>query len=315
MKRLFFLIISVVSASLFGEIDPFDKQMGEMYDTNNQPFKDITNQVLNSIYTSREVKQEIRSHHRKIFSFLYPSDGLKVKGFISFSESNSTCHPLLFLFRGGNRNFALLNPGDKLANHGDYTVIATTLRDGISEGTDEFGGADVDDNKNLIEYLPVLERAFHFSVCPKHTYMIGPSRGGMEMFLTLARFPKLQDHIDKVVSLSGMLDINQMLRERKDMKEMMIDDFGLKPGENEQEWVAKRNPMDAIAKIKKSLPVLIIQGTRDNRVSLDQGYHFIQKMTKEGGHPTYWEVPGGDHTLQNEPQIPSQIFQWLESNE
>ncbi len=317
MKKFSYLLISVIffklSLSLYGDSgDIYDAKMKELYDTDKQSFKDITQKVLNSGYTSQNVKNEIIENHRRIFSFLYPSDGIKVKGFISFSQSGPKCHPLLFLFRGGNRNFALLNPGDKLANHGDYTVVATTLRGGISEGVDEFGGADVDDNKNLFNYLPVLEKTFHLTTCPHKTYMIGPSRGGMEMFLTLARYPRIQNQVDKVVSLSGLLDMPLMVQEREGMRTMFIEDFGYKPRKNDQSWVKIRNPIESLAYIRKSLPVLVIQGTQDNRISLNQGYHFLEKMTEEGGHPTYWEVKGGDHTLQNKPEVSNQIFKWLE---
>lgn len=40
----------------------------------------------------------------------------------------------------------------------DYTVFATCYRGGVSEGTDEFGGAGVKDVYNLIKHIPKLEK-------------------------------------------------------------------------------------------------------------------------------------------------------------
>ncbi len=57
--------------------------------------------------------------------------------------------------RGGNRMFGLMHPA--YASIKNYTVLTTTYRGGVSEGTDEFGGNEVNDVVNLVKYLPVIE--------------------------------------------------------------------------------------------------------------------------------------------------------------
>ena len=63
------------------------------------------------------------------------------------------------------------------------------------------------------------------------------------MFLSLAQSPSLQSYVSKAASLSGHLDIQECMRYRPDMRKMFIRDFGLVPGENEEQWTARRNPL------------------------------------------------------------------------
>jgi dipeptidyl aminopeptidase/acylaminoacyl peptidase len=285
------------------------KQVAKLYELKpEEQIRDITASVLESKDLTEIAKNQILHSKRRIFVFWYPSDGLKVKGFISLVPQPIN-NPLLILLRGGNRAWALLNPGTILASHANYTVISTTYRGGISEGEDEYGGADVNDVKNLIEFIPTLSQLLSLELTPSYTYMLGGSRGAMQMFLTLARYPYLQNRIDKIVSLSGLLDIEIQMAERPDMKQMFIDDFGLKT--NEQEWINRRNPILTVPHIKKSLPILILQGTADSRVNLKEGHCMKAALKANGNLVTYVEIEGGEHCLANIPNRMEIIGQWL----
>lgn len=277
-----------------------------------QKWRDVTKQVLASPLTAKIAKNSIRSHHRRLIVFEYPSDGLLIKGFISFTPKPDD-HPLIILFRWGNQNFALMNPGVNLANYGDYTVVSSALRGGVSMGHDEFGGSDIHDMKNLINFLPQLGEELGIRL-PKCMYMIGPSRGGLEMFLTLAHYPELQNRVIKVVALSSILDLHRQILDRPyDMKTMLIEDFGLpKNPIAEENWINKRDPLKTIPYLKKSLPILIIQGTQDPRVNLSEGHHMVENLQKTGHRVDYWEIRGGNHTLSNIPQVMQMIVPWLE---
>jgi dipeptidyl aminopeptidase/acylaminoacyl peptidase len=277
-----------------------------------ESWRDITAKILSSPYTHQTAKEAIEAHHRRIIVFQYPSDGLKIKGFISFTPQPAH-HPLLVVFRWGNQNFALMNPAINLTTYGDYTVVSSTLRGGVSEGQDEFGGADVHDMKNLIAYLPTLAQQLGISLDSQCMYFLGPSRGGLEMFLTLARYPHLQNRVTKAVALSALLDLRRQIQDRPaDMKAMFIQQFGLKEGPGEKEWVAQRDPLQTIPYLKKNLPILIIQGTDDPRVSLAEGRHMVRALQQTGHQVDYWEVKGGNHTLTNTPRLMEHIAQWLE---
>lgn len=276
-----------------------------------QDLIEITPQLLDSTFISDTSKKAILENQRRIFVFEYPSDSFKVKGYISVVPNPSE-HPILVNLRGGNRTFGIPNPGGDIAVARDYTVIASVYRGGICEGQDEFGGEDVNDVQNLIKYIPALEEKIGEKIHNDKLFLMGCSRGAMEMFLALARFPDLQKMVTKAVSLSGLSDMRLTMIDRPDMREMFISDFGLVPGDNEEDWINHRDPMVAVEKIRADLPILMVAGTEDDRVELGETYSLIQKLTETGHNVEYIEVPGGDHMLVNQDDRLSFILDWLE---
>lgn len=273
---------------------------------------EITEDFLKSPFVDPQKKQAIESTGRRIFIFIYPSDGLKVKGIISF-VLNPSLYPTIVLLRGGNRIFGIPNPADDLFSPGNFTVVSTLYRDGVSEGTDEYGGKDVNDVKHLIDFLPHLEDQLQLTFQKDKMFLVGCSRGGMQLFLTLARFPELQKRFKKAVSLCGVLDMRHCIDSRSDMKEMFIDDFGLKEGVNESSWIELRDPLKTVEKIDPQLPILIIQGTSDIRVDLIEGHRMVERLLAHGSDVTYWEVEDGDHCLRNVKEKTQKICEWLVS--
>lgn len=273
--------------------------------------QDVTAELLKSPYVKEAQKEAIKNFNRRVLIFVYPSDGFRIKGLISFVPEPQN-HPTLVFLRGGNRIFGVLNPGSDLVCFERYTVISTMYRGGVSEGLDEFGGNDVSDVKNLIDFIPDLERKIGINFQNKKMFLLGGSRGGMQMFLALARFPELQNRFSKVVSLSGMLDMHQCIASRSDMKEMFVKDFGLEKRVNEDAWIDKRDPLLTVDQISSQLPILIVQGTDDNRVSLEEGYKMVSKLKSAGNNVCYLEVEGGTHCLKNIDDRVKLISNWLE---
>jgi dipeptidyl aminopeptidase/acylaminoacyl peptidase len=95
----------------------------------------------------------------------YLSDGLRVKGYISYPIDKSKKYPCVIWNRGGIGNkgaidsFTARGLFGQIASWG-YVVFATQYRgnDG-GEGTDEFGGDDVNDVLNLIPLADEIENA------------------------------------------------------------------------------------------------------------------------------------------------------------
>ena len=271
---------------------------------------EITEKILQSPHIQDILKDQIIEFNRRIFVFIYPSDGLKIKGVISIS-SHPENYPLIVYLRGGNRIYGIPNPGNFLLNFEHYNFLTTTYRGGVSEGEDEFGGNDVNDVKNLMDFLPELEKKLGINLQQRQMYLLSCSRGGMQMFLALARFPELQNRFAKIASLSGLLDMRQSLAERPDLEEMFTKNFGLTIEEKE-EWINRRDPLLAAEKIRQDLPILIVQGTDDNRVSLEQGYNMVSKLESMGNNVTYWEFDGGNHCLSNIQNRTEMIVNWFE---
>jgi len=279
------------------------------------PPRESRDESIPEIYRKVEGKGmlEVSSHlnlpspRRRVVLFEYPSDGIMIKGCISFLPEASE-KPLLVFLRGGNRFHELLSPDNRWSFFQDYTVLATTYRGGMNEGTDEFGGEDVNDVKNLIDYLRTLEKQLGFTFTSKQKYMVGMSRGAMMMFLAFARCPKLQHFFDKVVSLTGLLDIELFLNNRPELKASFEKDFGYS---SDPSWSDRRNPILCAPSIAKDFPILILQGSADRRVFPEEGYRMLEALKENRCSVEYLEVPGGDHCLENCPDAIDLIHQWL----
>jgi len=293
------------------ELLQMSKETAKLYTLNsNETLKEITQDLLVHPNTSDLVRTAISKHHHKYYVFSYPSDGLMIKGYISLPEKIHGPLPLIILLRGGNRLFVLPHPGELTAQDG-YSVIATTNRGGVSEGEDEFGGDDVNDSKNLMDFLPALEKKLNILFHTTDKYMVGFSRGGMQLFLLLERYPDLQNKIKKIASISGLLNLTYALKDRPDFKKTMLEDFGFTDDDNGKLWVAKRQPINYISRLSKNLPILIAQGTEDTRVCLKQGYDMLNALQNAGHNVTYIEIEGGNHMLTNTPCFIPTLMDWL----
>lgn len=316
-KLLGLAVLALFSFTLEEEnrnIEESSKRIESIYDLGEDNWRDVTDKVLSNPETPQKSKEDIQAFHRRIIIFKYPSDGIWVKGFFSYTP-NPNHHPLLILFRWGNMNFALMNPGVELATYRNYSVLSSTLRGGVSEGKDEFGGADVNDMKNLIDFLPRLAEELGIQLHPPCIFMLGPSRGGLEMFLTLSRFPELQNKVNKVVALSAILDLHRLIKDRpEDMGNLLRQQFGLEKGAKGEAWIAKRDPLNSVPYLKPSLPILIVQGTADTRVNIAEGRRMVETLKQSGRSVEYWEIPKGDHVLMNTPYLMNDVVHWLEAN-
>ncbi len=285
------------------------KMSASIYELNpGETIKEITQALYIHPNTSEIVKNSISQKNHRYFVFSYPSDGLNVKGYLSLPGNLQRPIPLIILLRGGAGLFGLPHPGIFSAQEG-YAVVSTTYRGGVSEGRDEYGGDDVNDVVNLFNYLPVLEQIFQISFHPNNKYMVGYSRGGMELFLTLGRYPEIQQRIKKVASITGQLNLTNTIQARPYLRKYYEDNFGLV--ENDKEWFVKRQPITYASRISKFLPIMIAQGSEDKRICLSEGYDLLQTFHDLGHLITYVEVEGGDHVLNNSSDFIPVLMDWL----
>ena len=329
-ERLFLFSLGFSSSMMAGPIDPsLQKQLAlegkaiyqecleiasEFYSlSEDEDLKEMTEAILTSPKTEDGLKQKILSTGRRFFLFKYPSDGYQVKGYLSFVSEPSNRDLLLFL-RGGHKIFGLPHPATDLTCMEDYTVLITTYRGGVSDGMDQHGGEEVSDIENMLKFLPELSKKLDVNLAPKNTYMLGRGRGAMEMFLALDRSVFLKERVKKAVSLSGVLDLQECISYRSEVKESFIKYFGLIPEVNEESWIASRNPIHVVPHLPKDLPFLILQGTDSPRSSPKEADHMVQKLKEHGIPFQFVEVPGGGYALENVPTRAEMISHWLKSN-
>lgn len=250
----------------------------------------------------------------KIF---YLSDGLKVKGYISYPKDKSKKYPCIIWNRGGIGNkgaidsFTARGIFGQLASWG-YIVFATQYRgnDG-GEGHDEFGGDDVNDILNLIPLADEIENADS-----KNWGIEGWSRGGMMTYLTLTRtdIPAYPAGGFKCAIVSGgIANLRCNSDESTFMRRLYEATMGKYKEKDFYEKCESRSIVKFPEKLPKNTPILIIHGTDDERVlphdSIDLSYKLLELKIPF----RLVMLEGGDHFLKkHRKEVDEMRRKWFE---
>jgi len=203
----------------------------------------------------------------------YISDGLKINGYIAYPKKNEEKYPCMIWCRGGFGNAGALDDFyaqgilGQLASWG-YIVFESQYRGNVGgEGTDEFGGEDINDILNLIPLADELDFA------DNNIWGIeGWSRGGMMTYLTLTK----NDIFKAAISTGGISNLNCTPDESHFMKKL----FKLNHLNLDEKYCFSRTILNSVDKYSKTTPTLLIHGTNDVRVpahhSLDLSYKFLE---------------------------------------
>ena len=211
-----------------------------------------------------------------LFGITYLSDGLKVKGYLIEPKAEGK-YPCIIYNRGGNRDFAMLNPlriaffKSKLASKG-YVIIASNYRgvDG-GEGIEEFGGADVNDVLNLIPVLSQIEKADTSRIG-----MNGWSRGGMMTYIALTK----TDRIKAVVVGGAVSDNFETIQDRPEMETNVFAELVPNYEETKEKELEKRSAIKWADKFPKNVPILMMHGNSDWRVKPEQSLKLALEFEK-----------------------------------
>lgn len=210
----------------------------------------------------------------------YLSDGLKVKGYISYPIDKSKKYPCVIWNRGGIGNigtidlFTARGLFGQIASWG-YVVFATQYRgnDG-GEGKDEFGGEDVNDVLNLIPLADEIENAD-----TSKWGIEGWSRGGMMTYLALTK----TNIFNCAIVNGGIADLRCSSEESPFMRRLYEVTMGKYNGKEFYEKCESRSIVKFADKLAKGTPILIIHGTADERVlphdSIDLSYKLLELKT------------------------------------
>lgn len=241
----------------------------------------------------------------------YMSDGLKVKGYVAYPADTGRKYPCIVWCRGGIGNAGIIDSFNargifgQLASWG-YTVLASQYRgnDG-GEGKDEFGGDDVNDVLTLIDAADELPFADK-----DHWGIEGWSRGGMMTYLTLTK----TDIFKAAIVTGGIADLRCNASESRFMRKLYQTTMGEYDTENFNAKCKSRSIVNSADKLPKT-PILMIHGTKDERVlphdSLDLSYKLIEN-----------DIPfrlllleGGDHFLKNyRKEVDRARKEWFEKH-
>lgn len=243
------------------------------------------------------------------YRFVFLSDGFKIKGFVSIPlsciETRTPCKCMIFC-NGGNSNLGTLDKIDTAVRcvASNRIVIGCEHRGGDgTEGTDQFGGDDLNDVIRLIDFCDTL---FAFAdiddLCVE-----GESRGGLMTYMTARRDKRVR----KIIVCSGVSDLKAAYNEREDkMKELLVSCIGGTPEEMPEAY-EKRSAVCWADEI--TIPVLIIHSKGDQRAFFETQAQPIYDKLKDSTDCTFVTYEDDMHGFHMD-QDPAVIREWLETH-
>ena len=241
----------------------------------------------------------------------YNSDGLKVKGYIAYPKNDSEKYPCVIWNRGGIGNAGVIDSFNaqgifgQLASWG-YVVLASQYRgnDG-GEGTDEFGGSDINDVLNLIPLAEEIEAADN-SIWG----IEGWSRGGMMTYLALTK----TDIFKAAIVTGGIANLRCNADESPFMKRLYQATMGQYGSEDFQSKCNTRSVINFADKLSKKTPLLLMHGTDDKRVLPHDTLDLASKLVELQNEFRLVMFEKGDHFLKSHRKEVDELRKkWLDT--
>jgi dipeptidyl aminopeptidase/acylaminoacyl peptidase len=268
-------------------------------------------QALNQ-FDSRFGKKKFDFYQSNLYcsTFNYSVDGNTVKGYIIKPKALKGKLPVLIYNRGGNGNFggvvfaSMMHNLFPIANEG-FVIIGSQYRGTFTKNPsayDEFGGSDVNDVTALLNYIPSIEGADE-----KRIGMYGASRGGMQTHLAM----KKVKNIKAIATIAGESDLLKGLTYRPEMEKVLkhrIPDYE----ENKVAELEKRSVLNWAADLSPNVPILLLHGTNDKRVSVNHSIDLAASLKKNNIPHKLVLYPDDNHGLmKNKEQANKELVSWF----
>ena len=263
---------------------------------------------IRSIMRRRLSSQEAaRFEQVQMFAITYWSEGLRVKGLLGFPKGEGP-YPAVIFNRGGNRNTGALGGWELIPFvESGYVAVGSQYRGNMGgEGTEEFGGKDVNDVLNLIlllKSLPIVD--------PDRIGMVGMSRGGMQTCIALKLDMQDGEQDIKVAAIvSGVYDMFMWSEERPDvLSEVMIPLIGASPQEAPNLY---EDRSATYWPVMINVPLLMLHGEADDRVSVEQAKKMATVLKDAGKTFELITFPDEDHALSHHRKGFPEIMSWFQ---
>lgn len=262
---------------------------------------------------------ESKFNHRKdsleCVDFTYQVDGLTVEGYYLKPKQHANEKlPLVIFNRGGNASFGYVGFGKKMdfiadIALGGYAVIGSQYRGASSDflannGEDEFGGSDVNDVTALVELAAAMP-----DIDTANIALVGWSRGAMESYLAAAKLK----NIKAIVAIAGNADAAKALEWRPQMERVYQARIPNFQADRANE-LAKRSVVKWIDKLPPHSPILLLHGTDDKRVNVEQSKLLAAALTEQAYPHKIVVYDGDDHGLnKNKADVIKQTLDWLDT--
>jgi len=243
-------------------------------------------------------------------TFKYLVDGNTVNGFVIKPKSSKGKLPVLVYNRGGNGNFggvvfgSMMHNLFPIANEG-FVIIGSQYRGTFTKNPsahDEFGGSDVNDVTALLDYIPSIEGADD-----QRIGMYGASRGGMQTHLAV----KQVKNIKAIATIAGNSDLMKGLTYRPEMEKVFkhrIPDYE----QNKVAELEKRSVLNWAAELSPDIPILLLHGTNDKRVSVNHSIDLAAALQKYNIPHKLVLYPDDNHGLiHNKEKANQELVSWF----
>jgi len=226
----------------------------------------------------------------------YTSDGYIVDGYAAFPVNRSIKYPLIIWNRGGDEmsgrfdDFLAWGILGEIASWG-YIVLASQYRD-----KDQFGGEELNDILNILKIGMQFEEFDGENVGVE-----GWSRGGMMTYQMLTRisFLKCAVIVAGLSNIQRNIGINENLNKKINL---------LTSDRKIEEYAVERSAVNFYDKISMDVPLILIHGTQDKKVShkdSEEIYELLKQSGKENVELIL--IEGGDHYLRKDRKHVSEI--------
>lgn len=254
----------------------------------------------------------IQKHLEKVNVYdlsYYSFDKIRVKGFLITPNGESKKYPVVIFNRGGNGDFGMVTEPyivrflSRIASNG-FIVIGSQLRGSEgSEGTDEFGGGEIDDVLSLFNILDNIKTADTSNIV-----QLGWSRGGITNFQLLKRTKRIKS----TITIAGPSNILKTHRKE------MFDVYKNRIPNYERDSIFYANKVSPLFQIdsilNKKESFLFIHGDQDERVELSNSIELYKRTQELGYNSNFIVFNNGDHSLFNQlEKLIYDITFWLNS--
>jgi len=242
-------------------------------------------------------------------TFKYLVDGNTVNGYVIKPKLSKGKLPILIYNRGGNGSYGTVVFGSMMrnlfpiANEG-FVIIGSQYRRSRSKGIllDEFGGKDVNDVIALLEYIPKIEGADQ-----QRIGMYGASRGGMQTHLAV----KKVKNIKAIATIAGNSDLLKGLTYRPEMERVFkrrIPDYE----KNKVAELEKRSVLNWVDRLSPNVPILLLHGTNDKRVSVNHSIDLAAALSKNNiPHKLVLYSEDNHGLVQNKEKANKELVSWF----
>lgn len=281
----------------YAQYDQWRESVAGKIAAKNLPEKKLAKGVMKFERAFPQSRYEYFRHRITCETFIYQVDGLPVHGYVMRPANFDGELPVIVFNRGGNGNFGavrfpnMMRTLFSLANHG-YIVVGSQYRGTFQEpgsdiGKDEFGGKDIQDVREIFNLIPKIDGAD-----VRRIGMFGHSRGGMQTFLTA----KAGVPAKALVVAAGVSDLESGVESRPEMNKI----FAMRiPAymSNKSESLRQRSVINWVEMLDKKVPILLLHGSSDKRVSVEQSEKLDRRLGELGFIHDLVIFDGADHSF------------------